>query len=341
MVLPLFRRQASFAIAMLALLLCVMSAWPPLWGEEAGATPSGDDGRPASQAAPASRRNDQHWMINTRCLGLPPADLGDAPALSVWRYERDSGWAKSSVEEFLAAQSPGARVCVHLHGARTGHQEAVERGFLLLPRLTGGVPPEEPVTLVTWSWPTAPAGRPLRDLRAMASRSDVESCYLAWLLSRLDPRTDVELLGFSYGARAASGAMHLLGGGTLLGRRIGSEQVPPRPLIKAVFWTPAMNNDWLLPGRYHGRAVDCAERMLIVYNPSDRAMRHYDLVAPSRKFGGLGYSGLAGTSQLGEARGRIIQWNASGQLGPRHSFYSHIYSGSVMQKTREMLFGEW
>jgi hypothetical protein len=285
----------------------------------------------------ASRPQDQVWLINTRCLGCPPANLTDTPKLDVWRHDARAGWKQASVAAFLAAQSAERQVCVHMHGARTDHGEAVPRGLELYRRVTSGAP-EAPISFVIWSWPTSPAGRPLRDLRAMASRSDSDACYLAWLLARLDPHTRVELFGFSYGARMATGALHLLAGGSLLGRSLPRNDQPERTPINAVLWTPALNNDWLLPNNYHGRAVECLDRMLIVYNPCDRAMSRYHLVAPCGCGQGLGFTGLAGRAQLGKVQQRIEQWNGSGDLGSEHSFYNHMYSTRIMQMTREALF---
>jgi hypothetical protein len=295
---------------------------------------------PAAQNGPGTSQSpDQVWMINTRCLGCPPQSLATAPKLDVWKLNGKAGWRQSSVTAFLAAQSPQQPVCFHMHGARTTHGEALSRG-LDVHRLLRTKANDEPISFVIWSWPTSPAGRPLRDLRAMASRSDIDACYLAWLVARLDPGTRIELFGFSYGARTATGAMHLLAGGSLLGRSLPSDQNPPRTPLGAVLWTPALNNDWLIPGRYHGRAIERLDRMLIVYNSCDRAMSRYHLVAPCGCGQGLGYTGLAGPAQLGEARSRIEQFNGSGDLGSEHSFYNHVYSTRIMQATRARIFAD-
>jgi hypothetical protein len=279
---------------------------------------------------------DQVWLISTRCLGCPSADVNAVPRMNVWLHEGKT-WRNSSVTDFLAAQSPERRLIFHLHGARTEHGEATWRGYEFYRRLTAAAPAEEPISFVIWSWPTSPAGRPLRDLLAMASRSDVEACYLAWLVARIDPAAKVDLHGFSYGARAATGAMHLLSGGRLLGRTVSFSQDSARLPIDAVLWTPALNNDWLIPGRYHGQAIESMDRMLIVFNPCDRAMKHYHLTMCGRPQG-LGYTGLWGGGQLGDAGARIEQWNGSGQLGSEHSFLNHMDSQRIMSLTQAFLF---
>jgi hypothetical protein len=286
------------------------------------------------------RTDDQHWLINTRCLGCPAKELTAAPKFGVWRYAKPDGWSRSNVSAFLIAQSPRRRICVYLHGARTRHDEAVQCGFRVQRALTKTAPADEPLTFVTWSWPTSPAGRPLRDLRCWATRSDVDACYLAWLLSRLDAHAQVTLVGFSYGARASTGAMHLLAGGKLMGRWLPQQKDRQRRAIRAVLWTPAVNNDWLLPRRPNGRAVECLDRMVILYNPCDRAMRHYHWVAPSVRFGGMGFSGLASPRRLGAAGKRIEQYNVSCRLGRVHSFFSHVNSPWTVSKTREVVWGE-
>ena len=70
---------------------------------------------------------------------------------------------------------------------------------------------------VIWSWPSDKIKGPLNDIRTKAWRTDTDGYYLGWFLQRMHPQSDIGLIGFSYGARIVSGALHVLAGGELDG----------------------------------------------------------------------------------------------------------------------------
>ncbi len=283
------------------------------------------------------RPQDQMWLISTRHLGCPGNEW-ETPNFGVWRYDWNVGWQQTNIDGFFAAQNPQTRVFIHLHGARVDWAEANLRGFLTHQRITCGAPQDEAMTFVTWSWPASKAGRPIRDLRDMAVRSDIDGYYLAWVMSRLDPNTRTDLLGFSFGARSITGALHMLSGGSLVGCTLPTELNPKRRPPTAVLWTPGMHDYWLEPGQHHGRAIESFDRMLIVHNSCDRALQHYNWVTRSGRPMGMGYLGLNNRYALGEAAERIEEWDGCRYLGSEHSFYSHLDSETVMRKTRAYIY---
>jgi hypothetical protein len=284
------------------------------------------------------RPQDQIWLISTRHLGCPSSSESDSPDFGVWRYDGKDGWEKTNIDGFFAAQNPQTRVMVNIHGARVDWSEANRRGFLVHRRVTCEAPQDEAITFVIWSWPASKAGRPIRDLRAMAMRSDTDGYYLAWMLSRLDPNTPINMMGYSFGCRAITGAMHLLNGGSLIGHTLPTDAKPKRKPPTVVLWTPALHDYWLEPGQHNGRAIENFDRMLIVHNTCDRALQHYHWITACGRPRGLGYLGLPNRSVLGEAAERIEEWDGCCVLGSEHSFYSHLNSETIMQKTRAYFF---
>ena len=65
----------------------------------------------------------------------------------------------------------------------------------------------------------------------------------------------LSLWGHSFGARAVTGALHLLGGGQLCGHvldeRVHAERAPAQVVLLAA----ALDNDWMMPGHFHGQAL--------------------------------------------------------------------------------------
>ena len=82
--------------------------------------------------------------------------------------------------------------------------------------LTAGVDDATPIRFVIWSWPSAQVRGQLRDVRTKANRTELAGYCLAWVLTHLPETQQVSLLGYSFGARIATGAMHLVGGGELV-----------------------------------------------------------------------------------------------------------------------------
>jgi len=192
------------------------------------------------------------------------------------------------------------------------------------------VPPELPLRFVIWSWPADRIRGPLRDVRTKAARTPLASYCLAWQLAQFDPQAPVGLMGFSFGARVITGSLHLLAGG-----RLGRLALPPtepqaRPPVRAVLMTAALDANWLVPGHRHGRALTAVDRLLLVNNSCDRAMKWYPLLDRCRRPTPLGRWGLCCPWRLGPAAARIHQVDASCQLGPSHDFRSYLQDSNLM-----------
>ena len=57
----------------------------------------------------------------------------------------------------------------------------------------------------------------MKDAKDKASRTDVESFLLGSYLTKLATESPASVIAYSYGARIASGALHLAAGGQLCG----------------------------------------------------------------------------------------------------------------------------
>ena len=278
------------------------------------------------------REQDEIWVVSTRCLGCPAG--GDVtPAWTIWKYDPLAPrWIDAAADELLNKRD-GKVTAVFIHGNWVDSSQALSEGLDVYFQLAGRWDEERPVRMVIWSWPSAKTRGPLRDVRRKASRSDVESVYLAQFLSRLDPQAEVGLLGFSFGARIAAGAMHLLGGGELLGLTI-----PPadRPKLRVALWAAAEHDDWLVPGAYHGAALDLPAQWLITRNCCDPVLAHYDLLEKCGNPTAMGYSGVAGRNLLtAEQNARIEELDVTDVVGGVHAMYPYLYAPSITERTRE------
>lgn len=282
------------------------------------------------------RDGDQLWLVSTRCL---PAcgcyDGSTAPNYSVRKYDAD-GWHTATLDEYLVGQSPDALTVAHIHGNRYAESDALERGCQAyqIIRQCESIP--QRIRMVVWSWPSDKIRGPLKDIRIKAARTDVESYYVGYFLSRHEPTSKISLIGHSFGARIITGSLHVLGGGRL---NCGYLRTPPAelPPTRAVIMAAAMNNYWLSEGQYHGRALSAAQSMRIIYNPNDKFLVRYGFVVKGARPDALGVTGPTGF--LGEGRERIQLFNARPYIGDDHFQRIYYQSPGIRELIRD--FAVW
>jgi hypothetical protein len=279
------------------------------------------------------RPQDQLWLVSDRGLGC--ANICVEPRLQYWRYDCQRHWTRASLEELLAAEEPQANTVVYLHGNRLSSCDAFERAWTSY-RALARCADARPIRYIAWSWPSDKMGGPIQDARLKAARTDTTAYYLAWFLDRLDPAAPLSIWAHSFGARAATGALHLLGGGVLCGRvldRVHTERVP----VNAVLLASALDNGWIVPGRFHGQALTMTAHMLLVNNCADRLLKHYELLW-GRRSGrmALGYAGISRRA-LGVESAKVTQIDASGSVGKQHQFMLYVQSANLMSRMRATL----
>ncbi|NUQ64784.1 MAG: alpha/beta hydrolase [Pirellulales bacterium] len=287
---------------------------------------------PADTAAaeePQSHES-QAWLISTRSLGGSCA-ASTAAQPAFWELTADNRWQRAEPEAFSAADKPGVPTVIFIHGNRVWRQEAVNRGWLvyhLIKSRSGG----KPFRFVIWSWPSDEIRGPLKDVRAKAARSDVEAYYLASVIRRIHSDVPLTLIGYSFGARSVTGAMELLAGGNVAGRRLSQLDEAPERRVRAMLLAAAMDSHWLLPGQYHGQALDRMEQAFITVNPADRVLKHYHLMYRCSNPQALGWAGPAGRGCLGAEQAKLEMANVACNVGKEHDFFRYIHSPAVTSR---------
>lgn len=282
--------------------------WPLVPGARAAASAPGD-----------------LWLVSTR--RAPGSGLtGREDRLKYWHREAEEGWVSSDLEALLASDDASVPTCVFVHGNRADRQRAVNSGWGLYRHLADEA--DRRFRLVIWSWPAdSIPGRILKDVRAKARRSDVESYYLAWWLRRLDPQVPVSLVGYSLGARVITGALHLLAGGEVAGRHLAD--TPPaeaRAPVRIVLVAAAVDNNWLLPRRRNALAMGRIERMLVTRNTRDPVLKWYRRLRGICGPQALGYAGPASPARLGPDREKLELLPLDHVVGRHHAWDAYLSS---------------
>lgn len=272
----------------------------------------------------------QLWLLSTRSLPHGSRASGQSSP-SVRRFQPGLGWSDAPLEELLSADSPRHVTSVLVHGNDTDSKLAIAKGFEVYRTLVRKSPADQRVRLIVWSWPSDHIRGPFReDARIKAQRTNIEAYYLAKFLERHSGARPISLVGYSFGARIITGALHLFGGGTLEGRRLARHGQTPRPPIHAVLMAAALDRDWLLPGRQHGRALSVVERMVVLVNPQDRVLKWYRFLSPGEQ--ALGSTGLADDQRLGADRKKLVHVDVAHAVGNKHGWPSYIGSREIVER---------
>ena len=175
-----------------------------------------------------------------------------------------------------------------------------------------------------------------RDVFENAESAECQALYVAWLLERLGTRSEVALLGFSFGARAVTGGLHFASGGTVPGfthRSVaGPEGIQSQYRVALV--APAVDRDWLAVQGRHSHSMDRVTGLINLYNSRDPILRRFrfiDRLSRPVAAGFAGFIGVGSVENVANPRAtqplanseRIRQFDCGSIIGTTHSERSY------------------
>lgn len=279
------------------------------------------------------------WLLSTR--SAPPcADLDQACAhFRAWRLGPDGQWVAAGLDALLAADDPAVPTTIYIHGNRADAQRAIQQAWPVY-RCLEQDPAGRRFRFIIWSWPADRVrGRQLTDLRLKAARSDEQSLYLAWCLDHMRADVPVNLVGYSFGARVITGALHLLGGGQVAGQSLARRSSETRRPLRAVLVAAAIGNDWLGPGQRHGLALGQVDRLLVTANACDRALKWYPWLH-RRDAPALGRTGTAWPCLRGADAAKVEHVSLSWRVGKVHEWTAYLNAPELRAQLPAYAFGE-
>jgi hypothetical protein len=333
------RRLACCGLGFFASLVFafLVSAVPAAENEDRSATAAAagksSDGEQQACRTLRVREQDQVWLVSTRHLGC---SLGGKylPSYQIWLYEKGV-WQPRTEADFFAADSADLVTPIYVHGNRINSSEASSFGLSFYFEFVGKLDHEPPARFVIWSWPSDEIRGPLKDVRSKAARSDYESYYLGSFLSRMKPEVRVGLLGYSFGARIVSGALHLLNAGAIFGHTLPSAE---RPQFRSALWAAAEHNYWYQPGQFHSQAPAAADAWFVTVNCCDPVLARYRFIDECGNPEAVGYSGIYGRNLLpADINARIEEVNVTNIVGGTHDWRDYLYSLWIQNRTRDYI----
>jgi hypothetical protein len=264
------------------------------------------------------------WLIDTH--QAPWTHASEAGFEKVVYYQLvDNRWVRSDAESFFETQNPEVPLVVFFPGYTSTTSTTIEVGMSLVRMYKS----EQKCRTVFWNWPSEKIRLRLApDIRDKISIAEASGDYLAMFLNRLNPESQVCMLGFSFGNRIICDAVANLG-----------DNRPDRMQIHLVLTAAATDWHWLMTGARHGDIPRLAEKILILYNPADRALKFYPfLYGDGSCPEALGRFGPPLSGIAPEYRNRIEAVNVQHYIGGRHLTIWHLQTPIFRQRMNDYLF---
>ncbi len=267
-----------------------------------------------------------YWIVSSRRCDFSPCRGDGNCCLDYFQRLPDGSLVAADAATFYGSLDPQAPVCFVIHGSYNWWRDVVSESRRIT-RWIRMAAPERPLQVVFFTWPSdgnMPFIFPV-DIAILGRKSSAHAFYLAQVISQLPPNQPVSLVGHSHGARAATAALHLLGGGvTEEGQQLAPAPIAPRR-IRGVLIAAAVDKQWLNPGDRYGQALPQTERVLVMRNSSDTALGIYSVRKPMTG-AALGRGGLATDDrvELDTLNAKLAELDVAPFIGAGHA-WAHYY----------------
>jgi esterase/lipase superfamily enzyme len=289
---------------------------------------------PSADAAVATERalssDDDVWVVSTRRL----PDISRLPSNVTFDVERlvpdgaCSRWIRSDLPSLL--EDPQRPLMIFIHGNRYDSADAKSQGVLLARRLAACHPNAPAARTVIFSWPSSREGHLLRDSRAKYERSMTEGHYLAWLLGQVEPTRPVAVVAYSYGGLIALEALDHLVGAQHSGRASLQPWMDRPARMHLVLVASAVRQDALAPCGEYRKVLRCIDRLTLLNNTRDQALRFFEFVDPDLGTEALGHENMPARWMPPEVE--FVQVDAAPIVGKCHRFPPYLDSPSLRKR---------
>ena len=254
---------------------------------------------------------DEFWVIEQ--------NIG---SVSLWKRNGDR-WDSQTVKSFLEGDDSSRVTIFWAHGYQTSLQDATQDGFLLKKKLDSvrselGI--QRRYRLVVWRWNSEREYARLRvdakEKKFFARQCGVE---LGKFIGKMSPKSDVSLIGFSFGATLTGAALETLATtqNRYLGARRTLQEGESAGRVSLVLMSAACDLGAFLKGGAYSNGATLPEKVLNMYNPSDGALHFYPFVSGTVQEQGV--APLTG-GEFPSAYGATYNLNMSATLGKEHTF---------------------
>lgn len=297
--------------AITGLLLAVATIWPAV----AAAVPA--------RTSPEAVCGDTDvWLVSTRRL----PGICALPGRAQFDVERRMAgrWERADLAGLL--DDPTRPLVIFVHGNRYEPHDAKAQGMTIA-RQMASVCPGTAARTVIFSWPSQQRGHIIQSSRETYRRSTADGHYLAWMLGQVDPAQPVAIVGYSFGATIAIGAIEdLMQAGSRPSQGIAPWAGRPGR-SHLVLVAPAVRSDALAPRGPYAPAVAGINRLTLVINSRDVALRLFPHLDRAGGADALGTVGMPRRWLPGSVE--FTATDAASVVGKRHALPLYLESPSL------------
>lgn len=292
---------------------------------------------PSCPPAAACDVSSDVWLVSTRRLPC----IGGIPRRADLEVERCTDptrgrWEQADLAGLL--DDPARPLLIFIHGNRYEPHEAKAQGLQFDRRMLAACPDVPGVRTVIFSWPSEQERILLRDGRAKYARAHADGHYLGWLLGQIAPQQPVAIVAYSFGALITVTALD-----DLVDReRSGAGDLQPwtnRPgRTHVVFIAAAVRCDAFGPRGPFRETLACCDRLSLMINSRDDALRFFPWLDKRLRVQALGYVGMPRSWVPGDVE--FSATDAADVVGRNHGLPLYLASpGLTARISREALSG--
>ena len=279
------------------------------------------------------------WLVSSRRLP-GTCRVPVSPDLAVERFLEDGcrdhcgrgRWERSDIASLLGPDEHGGvkPIVLFIHGNRYEASEARQQGLLLARHCAAACPSSGPVRTVIYSWPSEQQGILGKDGRAKYARAYSEGRYVAWLLGQIEPERPVGVVGYSFGALITLEAIDDLVQAEEAGRADLQPWLHRPSQTNLMFIAPAVRCDAFAPRGPYRRTLDCVDRVSLIINPRDKALKFFPLLDRQTSMEALGHTGMPRSWMPEHVEFSAV--DAENIIGKRHGLPLYLASPSLTKR---------
>lgn len=272
------------------------------------------------------------WEVSTRHLGCCVPKENPVALWETYRSEVGTPWQPANLLESVQSRTgpADAKTILYAHGNWMTRENSRGRIWYIAQRIRQQY--DGPLRLIMLSWPSQREPHPVRDIRQNAQCADSQAFHLASLMLLFPAGEPLGVLGFSFGGRVVTAALHLVSGGKVQQGELSwldPNSRPPARQYRVGLVAPAVDRSWLSSNGRHHLAMRDVDQMVNLYNSQDPVLRRFRFIEASGGSIAAGFTGFL--RQQGDApstgplasQQRLRQFDCGGAMGVTHDERSY------------------
>jgi len=279
------------------------------------------------------------WVVSSR--RLPQSSTGKPLPIDLDYYHMNSQGQLQAVTQgqFAGSLQQDIPCCLFVHGSFMRWKD-IQDDSRFVADWVRSAKPGRPMQFVYFTWPSDGymTFLPQVDIGILGHWGEFNGLYVTQVISQIPRSAPVLLMGHSFGCRAITSSLHLLGGGAVQGYRLPTP-AQDQHRLRALLTAAAIDHHWLNPGERYGNGLCRVEHLVSLRNQKDAALSLY----PLRKPFGRGSLGRDGFKQqdllaLGTLNQKVSELDVTNSIGAGHGWPYYYRQKQIARTLGDFMF---